>query len=70
MYYRIMCRNKERTEAFVEQLRDIKPIDNGRVVCVGLDNSCNFASVSDIVKDPEIIRSTSAGWLFKIKLEG
>lgn len=69
MIFRIMCKNKERAEAYAELLDRIELLADGRVFCVSLDGSCNFAERSDIMYNPNIKRQTN-GHIYKIFLDG
>ena len=70
MLFRIMARNKEKTEAYAERINRVRILSDGRAYVEDMKGSYYFASVDDIVHDPVIIRRCSADWLYKIKLEG
>lgn len=69
MIFRIMCKNKERTEAYAELLDRIELLANGRVYCISDDGDCGFSSRSDIMYNPTIKRQVN-GHIYKIKLDG
>lgn len=69
MIFRIIAKNKERTEAYAELLDDITLLADGRVFCVSIDGSCCFAARSEIMYNANIIHK-STDRLYKILLDG
>lgn len=70
MIFRIIAKNKEKTEAYAERLESYKVMPDGETVfCIDLKGSGNFSSLSDIIENPTIIRTCSAPWLYKIRLD-
>ena len=69
MIFRIMARNKERTEAFAELLDGIEFLADGRVFCISDDHSCAFTDRASIMFNPTIIRQVN-GHIYKINLDG
>lgn len=70
MLFRIMSRNKDRTEAYAERINRVRILSDGRAYVEDMQGSYYFASQEDIIRNPVIIRRCSADWLYKIKLEG
>ena len=69
MYYRIMALSPDGREGYAELIRGYRLLPDGRAMVTALDSSCYFTEANKIIKDPVIIRSCAARWLFKIRLE-
>lgn len=69
MIFRIMARNKERTEAYAELLDRIELMADGRVFCVSQDGSCSFSDRNSIMYNASIIRRLNDS-IYKIDLNG
>ena len=69
MIFRIMARNKERTEAYTELLDRIELMSDGRVFCVSNDGGCNFSDRKSIMYNASIKRQIN-GNIYKIFLDG
>ena len=69
MIFRIIAKNKERTEAYAELLDHIELMADGRVFCVPIDGGCYFAARSEIMYNANIIHK-STDRIYKILLDG
>ena len=69
MIFRIMARNKERTEAFAELLYGIELLADSRVFCISDDCRCTFTDRASIMYNPTIKRQVN-GHIYKINLDG
>lgn len=69
MIFRIMARNKERTEAFAELLDKIEVLVDNRVFCIDQEGGCSFTDRNSIMYNPTIIRQVN-GSIYKINLDG
>ena len=69
MYYRIITKNKERTEAFAEKLSNIRLLDHDECYVVSVMGTAYYCHVSELVLNPEVIRECAGGWLYRIRLE-
>ena len=69
MYYRIIAKNKEHTEAFAEKLRNIRLFDHDECYVVSVMGTAYYCHVSELVLNPEVIRECAGGWLYRIRLE-
>lgn len=65
--FKVIAVNKERTYAYAEWILDYMPIGENTVFITDRRGSCYFARKDQIIINPEIIRESSSGWLFKIK---
>lgn len=69
MIFRIMCKNKERTDAYADLLERCELLANGRVFCVSVDGGCYFADRSEIMINPSIKHQSNRN-IYKINLDG
>ncbi len=69
MIFRIMCKNKERTDAYADLLERYELLSNGRVFCVSVDGGCYFADRSEIMINPSIKHQSTQN-IYKINLDG
>ena len=69
MYYRIIAKNSDGTEAFAERLRTIRLIDHDECYVVSVMGTAYYCHVSELVLNPEVIREGAGGWLCRIRLE-
>ena len=56
MYYRIIAKNSDGTEAFAERLRTIRLIDHDECYVVSVMGTAYYCHVSELVLNPEVIR--------------
>ena len=69
MLVRIICRNKEHTDAYAEEIKSYKILKGtDEIMYVDYKNSCHFGLLSEIVRNPEIIKVCIKDCLYKIKL--
>lgn len=69
MIFRIIGKNKERTEAYAELLDHITLMADGRVFCFSIDGSCYFAARSEIMYNATIVHKSTES-IYKILLDG
>lgn len=69
MYYRIIAKNKEHTEAYAEKLSNIRLLDHDECYVASVNGSAYYCPDSELVLNPEVIRECSGGWLYRIRLE-
>ena len=70
MLVRIMVMNKERTDAYAEEIKSYKAIKgtDDTIMYVDTNNSCHYGRLRDIIRNPEIINVCVKGHYYKIKL--
>ena len=71
MLFRIICVSPDGKEAYAELVESATVLNSdGRCIIHSFRGDCYFANKDELIEDPEIIRESSPGWLFKIRLEG
>ena len=69
MVFKIVATNKNTGEAYAERIKSFRrSADGSRAYVEALDGSFYFASIDEIIINPEIVRKCSAEWLYKIKV--
>ena len=69
MYYRIISKNWDHTEAYAEKLSNIRILDHDECFVASVNGSAYYCSVSELVLNPKVIRECAGGWLYRISLE-
>lgn len=69
MIFRIIARNKERSEAYAELLDRIELLADGRVFCLSQDGTFYFSDWNDIMYNASIKRRINH-YMYKISLDG
>ena len=69
MFYKIVASRGD--SAYIEKLKSVKLVGEGRVFCEPYHGSCYFAHIDQIIKDCDIaeIIHQSTDWLYKVRLE-
>lgn len=71
MLFRIIAISPDGKDAYAERVESATVLNSdGRCIIHGIYGDCYFAHKDELIEDPEIIRESSPGWLFKIKMEG
>lgn len=75
--YRIICRNKDKTEDYIEPITDVMPVSNDQYYVVPnpvkyTDSNCKSWTCdrSDIIEDPVIDRTFIAGKCYHVLFGG